>query len=127
MPISDAKIEEVRAACDVVDVVGDFVRLKKRGSGFVGLCPFHDERTPSFSVNPRMQIFKCFGCGVGGDVFQFLMRVERLSFPEAVRALADNAGIHIPDESRPGPITPFDSPLASFTTALLTPTKEPKR
>ncbi len=103
MPIADDKIEEVRAASDVVDVVGNYVRLKKRGSGFVGLCPFHNEKTPSFSVNPRMQIFKCFGCGVGGDVFQFLMRVERLTFPEAVRALAENAGIVIPDESRPGP------------------------
>lgn len=103
MPISDHKIEEVRSASDIVDVVGNYVRLKKRGSGFVGLCPFHNEKTPSFNVNPRMQIFKCFGCGVGGDVFQFLMRVERLSFPEAVRALAENAGIVIPDDTNPGP------------------------
>jgi len=101
MGILADKIEEVRAASDIVDVVSDFVRLKKQGSGFVGLCPFHNEKTASFNVNPRMQIFKCFGCGVGGDVFQFLMGVERLSFPEAVRALAENAGITIPDDTRP--------------------------
>ena len=97
MIIPDEKIEEVRAASDIVDVVADFVRLKRRGSGFVGLCPFHTEKTASFNVSPKMQIFKCFGCGVGGDVFQFLMRIERLTFPEAVRALASNAGIVIPD------------------------------
>ena len=91
-------IEEVKARTDIVDVVGDYVRLKKRGSNFVGLCPFHTEKTPSFNVNPARDIYKCFGCGVGGDVFNFLSEVEGLSFPESVRVLADRAGITIPDE-----------------------------
>ena len=99
MFISDDKIEEVRAASDIVDVVSDYVRLKKRGTNYFGLCPFHAEKTASFSVNPGIGIFKCFGCGVGGDVFQFMMRVENLSFPETVRTLAEKAGIHLPVEN----------------------------
>jgi len=91
-------IEEVKARTDIVAVVGDYVRLKKRSSNFVGLCPFHKEKTPSFNVNPARDIYKCFGCGVGGDVFNFLSEVEGLSFPESVRVLADRAGILIPDE-----------------------------
>lgn len=98
MFIPDDKIEEVRAASDIVDVVSDFVRLKRRGSNLFGLCPFHNEKSPSFSVNPGMGIFKCFGCGAGGDVFQFLMRVENLTFPEAVRTLAERAGIPLPEQ-----------------------------
>lgn len=97
MRLSDEIIEEVRAAADVVDVVGDYVRLKKRGSNFIGLCPFHAEKTPSFNVNPRLGIFKCFGCGEGGDVFSFVSRVENLPFPEAVRRLAERFGITIPE------------------------------
>lgn len=93
MYIPDDKIEEVRAASDIVDIVGEYVQLKKRGSNFVGLCPFHDEKTPSFNVNPGRSIFKCFGCGVGGNVFQFIMRMENVGFPEAVRVLAERAGI----------------------------------
>lgn len=96
MYIADDKIEEIRAASDVVDVVSDYVRLKKRGSNFVGLCPFHNEKTPSFNVNPGMQIYKCFGCGVGGDVFQFVKGIEKVEFPEAAHILADRAGITIP-------------------------------
>lgn len=99
MLIAEDKIEEVRACSDVVDVISDFVRLKKRGTNFVGLCPFHNEKSPSFNVNPRMQIFKCFGCGAGGNVFQFLMRMENTTFPEAVRALADRANVHIPEDN----------------------------
>lgn len=96
--ISEHKIEEVRSANDIVDVVSDYVQLKKSGSNLFGLCPFHSEKTPSFSVNPSMGIFKCFGCGVGGDVFQFVIGVEHVTFPEAVRLLADRAGIELPEE-----------------------------
>lgn len=98
MYFSDDIIDSVRSASDIVDVVGDYVRLKKRGSNYFGLCPFHSENTPSFSVNPGMGIFKCFGCGAGGDVFQFVMRVEGMSFPEAVRTLAEKAGVELPEE-----------------------------
>ncbi|NND70434.1 MAG: DNA primase [Rhodothermales bacterium] len=96
MFISDDKIEEIRSASDIVDVVGDYVRLKKRGSNYVGLCPFHNEKTPSFNVNPGMQIYKCFGCGQGGDVFQFVKTIEKVEFPDSARILADRAGIQIP-------------------------------
>lgn len=98
MYYSDETIEAVRSASDIVDVVGEYVSLKRRGSNYFGLCPFHSERTPSFSVNPEMSIFKCFGCGAGGDVFQFVMRIDGLEFPEALRTLADRAGIDLPEE-----------------------------
>ena len=71
--ISDAKKEEVRDAADIVEVVSDYVKLKKSGSGFTGLCPYHNEKTPSFHVTPRLGIYKCFGCGESGDVFKFIM------------------------------------------------------
>ncbi len=100
--IPDTSIEEVRDLSDIVDVVGDYVRLKKRGSNFVGLCPFHTEKTPSFNVNPSLGIFKCFGCGEGGDVFSFVSRVEGLSFPESVRLLAERVGVVLPEEDGPG-------------------------
>lgn len=99
--IPESSIEEVRSLSDVVDVVGEYVQLKKRGSNFVGLCPFHSEKTPSFNVNPRMGIFKCFGCGEGGDVFSFISRIEALSFPEAVRVLAEKSGVVLPQEEAP--------------------------
>lgn len=99
--IPEHSIEDVRAAADIVDVVGDYVRLKKRGSGFVGLCPFHSEKTPSFNVNPRLGIFKCFGCGEGGDVFAFVSRIEGLSFPESVRLLAEQTGVSLPEDDGP--------------------------
>ncbi|MBI4255741.1 MAG: DNA primase [Candidatus Rokubacteria bacterium] len=98
-----AVLDEIRSAVDVVDLVGRFVRLRKAGAGWKGLCPFHAEKTPSFTVNPKRGIFHCFGCGVGGDVFGFVMRQDRLSFPEAVRQLAKSAGVALPeDRSRPG-------------------------
>ena len=100
--IPELSIEEVRSLTDIVDVVGEYVQLKKRSSSFVGLCPFHSEKTPSFNVNPRLGIFKCFGCGEGGDVFSFVSRMESLSFPEAVRVLADRSGIVLPEEETPG-------------------------
>src|SRR5439155_836201 len=85
-------------ARDIVDVVNRFVNLKKAGQNWKGLCPFHTEKTPSFMVNEKKGIFHCFGCGVGGDAFGFLMRQDKLSFPEAVRALAKQAGVALPEE-----------------------------
>jgi len=96
--ITENKKEEIRETADIVEVVGDYVKLKKSGSGFVGLCPFHNENTPSFHVTPSMGIYKCFGCGESGDVFSFVMAMEGVGFPEALRSLADRYGIDIPDE-----------------------------
>lgn len=97
---SPALLDEIRASVDIVDLVGRFVNLRKTGANFKGLCPFHVEKTPSFMVNPTKGIFHCFGCGVGGDAFGFLMRQDRLSFPEAVRALAKQTGVAL-HEDRP--------------------------
>src|SRR5207249_674525 len=94
-------LNEIRAAVDIVDVVNRFVNLKKAGQNWKGLCPFHAEKTPSFMVNEKKGIFHCFGCGVGGDAFGFLMRQDKLSFPEAVRALAKQAGVALPEERGP--------------------------
>lgn len=101
--ISDEKKEEVRAAADIVEVVQDYVKLKRSGSGFVGLCPYHDENTPSFNVTPRLQIFKCFGCGESGDVFKFVMDQEGIGFTETVRQLAERYGVFIPEEENDEP------------------------
>lgn len=90
-------IDEVRFASDIVAVVSDYVTLKKSGRNFFGLCPFHPEKTPSFSVNPDKQIFHCFGCGAGGNVFAFIQRQQGIGFPEAVRLLAKRAGMAIPE------------------------------
>ncbi len=98
MYIPDHKIEEVRAVSDIVDIVSDYVRLKKQGSNYFGLCPFHNEKTPSFSVNLSMGIYKCFGCSKGGNVFQFVMEMESIGFPEAVRMLAHRAGNPLPEQ-----------------------------
>ncbi len=95
--ISDDKVREVRSRATIMDIVADYVRLKKSGANFLGLCPFHHEKTPSFNVNPSKEIFHCFGCGVGGDVFAFLMRIEGLTFPEAVKFLAKRVGVTIED------------------------------
>ena len=90
-------VDEVRLASDVVAVVSDYVTLKKSGRNFLGLCPFHPEKTPSFNVNPDKQFFHCFGCGAGGNVFTFIQRQQNISFPESVRLLAKRAGIAIPE------------------------------
>ncbi|WP_028583549.1 DNA primase [Desulfogranum mediterraneum] len=87
----------VREAADIVEVIGDYVTLKKAGSRYVGLCPFHGEKTPSFSVNPQRQFFYCFGCGASGDAFSFMMQYHHLSFPEALKSLADKYQIVIPE------------------------------
>jgi DNA primase len=90
------KIEEVRTRADIVEVIGTQVRLRRAGRNFVGLCPFHDEKTPSFSVNAERGFFHCFGCGAGGTVYDFVMRVEGLTFPEALQSLARRYGIALP-------------------------------
>lgn len=97
--IPEELIEEVRKANDITDIVGEHVHLKKQGRNYFGLCPFHQENSPSFSVSPEKQIFHCFGCGKGGNAATFLMEVEGLSFIEAIRALADKAGIVLPAEA----------------------------
>jgi DNA primase len=96
--ISDAKKEEIRDAADIVEVVSDYVKLKRSGSGFTGLCPYHNEKSPSFHVTPRLGIFKCFGCGESGDVFKFIMDQGGLNFNEALRTLADRFGVYLPQE-----------------------------
>src|SRR5262245_18791379 len=98
---SPTLLDEIRAGVDIVELVGRFVNLRKAGVNWKGLCPFHAEKTPSFMVNPRKGIFHCFGCGVGGDAFGFLMRQDKLAFPEAVRALAKTAGIALPEDGSP--------------------------
>jgi len=96
------KIEEVRARADIVEIVGAQVRLKRTGRNLVGLCPFHNEKTPSFSVNAERGFFHCFGCGAGGTVFDFVMRVEALTFAEALQSLARRYGITLPEHSSAG-------------------------
>ncbi|SFJ08488.1 DNA primase [Thermoflavimicrobium dichotomicum] len=95
--IPDEVIDQIRTQVDIVDVVSTYVQLKKSGRNFFGLCPFHSERTPSFSVSPEKQIYHCFGCGVGGDVIRFVMDIEQLTFVEAVKHLAEQAGIPLPE------------------------------
>ncbi|MBR6238345.1 MAG: DNA primase [Lachnospiraceae bacterium] len=90
-------VEEVRSRNNIVDVVSEHVRLQKKGSTYFGLCPFHNEKTPSFSVSPNKQMFYCFGCGAGGNVYSFLMQYENATFQEAIKTLADRAGIKLPE------------------------------
>lgn len=96
MRYSDDIIEEVRMKNDIVDVVSQYVKLTRRGSSYFGLCPFHNEKTPSFSVTPSKQMYYCFGCGAGGNVFNFVMEYENYSFGEALSHLADRAGVQLP-------------------------------
>lgn len=93
---SEDIIEQVRTENDIVDVIGDYVKLQKKGSSYFGLCPFHNEKSPSFSVSPHKQMYYCFGCGEGGNVISFLMKYENYTFIEAMEVLADRAGIELP-------------------------------
>jgi DNA primase len=105
MRIPDDIIERVKASVPIEDLVGEFVTLRKTGQNYSGLCPFHTEKTPSFTVSPSKGIFHCFGCSTGGNVFSFLMKINNISFPESVRFLAARAGIAIPED---GAQTPED-------------------
>ena len=98
MYYGDEFIEEVRQRNPVQDVIGQYVHLTKKGGSYFGLCPFHNEKTPSFCVTPSKQIYHCFGCGVGGNVLSFVMEYENLTFPEAVKMLAERAGMQVPEE-----------------------------
>jgi DNA primase len=102
-------VDRIREATDIVDLISEYVQLKRKGVNYFGLCPFHSEKTPSFSVHPGKQIFHCFGCGIGGNVFTFLQEHDKLSFVEAARELAKRAGISIPDDrTSPAQTEQFD-------------------
>jgi len=92
-------IEEILISNDIVSVVSEYVKLEKKGKDYFGLCPFHKEKTPSFSVVPSKQIFYCFGCGKGGNVIHFIMNIEKLDFIEAIKFLAERANINIPESN----------------------------
>src|SRR5215470_16045970 len=100
--VSEVTRERIRGASDIVDIIGGYLPLKKAGANFTALCPFHKEKTPSFNVNPHKQIFHCFGCGKGGDVFRFVMEFESITFPESVKRLADRAKIPLEYEQGSG-------------------------
>lgn len=103
MPFYDENlIEEIRSRNNIVDVISGYVRLQKKGSNYFGLCPFHNEKSPSFSVSQGKQMYYCFGCGAGGNVFTFLMEYENFSFGEAVESLAERAGVELPKQENPG-------------------------
>ena len=108
--------ERVKQQSDIVRVVGEYVRLKKTGKDFSGLCPFHQEKTPSFTVSPIKQIFYCFGCGKGGDIFNFVMEMERCEFPDALRLVAEKCGISIP---KPKPSSPAERTQSSVRATLV--------
>ena len=96
MRYSEDLIEEIRMKNDIVDVISGYVKLQRKGSSYFGLCPFHNEKSPSFSVSPGKQMYYCFGCGAGGNVLTFIMEYENFSFPEALQFLADRAGVELP-------------------------------
>ncbi len=94
--IPESVVEEVFSRAEIAEIIAEYVRLDKKGRNYLGLCPFHQEKTPSFTVTPEKQMFYCFGCGTGGNVFKFIMLKENLNFPESVRYLAERTGVHIP-------------------------------
>jgi len=102
MRIPENKIEEIRSTASAVDIISEYVQLRKRGKNYVGLCPFHNEKTPSFTVSDEKQIFHCFGCHTGGNVFKFLMEYKKISFVEAIQELADQLGIPLEYEESAG-------------------------
>ena len=93
MRIPENKIEEIRATANAVEIISEYVQLRKRGKNYVGLCPFHNEKTPSFTVSDEKQIFHCFGCHTGGNIFKFLMEYKKISFVEAVQEISEQLGI----------------------------------
>lgn len=124
--MSDPQIEEIKAKVDIVDLISESVELKKAGRNYKGLCPFHSEKTPSFMVTPELQIFKCFGCSIGGDVFRFIMEYEKLEFGEALKLLADKAGVKLKPtkgtfiSSQKEELYAVNNTIASFYHYLLT-------
>src|SRR5919109_647723 len=100
MPTAGSFADSVKQQADIVRIVSDYVKLKKSGAqNFTGLCPFHNEKTPSFSVHATRQFYHCFGCGASGDVFSFVQKLENVTFPEAVRVVAQKLGIAIPKQA----------------------------
>jgi len=95
MKFDDRLVEQIRNSINIVDLIGGYFPLKKKGQNHTALCPFHAEKTPSFNVSDSMQIFKCFGCGAGGDIFKFIMLMENRNFPEAIKFLAERSGIQV--------------------------------
>lgn len=93
---SEELIDEIKNSNDIVDVISQYISLKRSGRNYFGLCPFHNEKSPSFSVSPDKQIFHCFGCGVGGNVFSFISKIEGINFKESLEMLAERAGINLP-------------------------------
>jgi len=93
---SESLIDEIKANNDIVDIISQYVILKRSGRNFLGLCPFHKEKSPSFSVSPDKQIFHCFGCGVGGDVISFISKIDNIGYRESIEVLAEKAGITLP-------------------------------
>ena len=120
MYYSDDLVEDIRMKNDIVDVVSSYVKLQKRGSTYFGLCPFHSEKSPSFSVTPSKQMYYCFGCGAGGNVFTFVMKYENYTFTEAVKMLADRAGVALPE----GEFSKEEKRKADLKTKLLEINKE---
>src|SRR5262249_53721172 len=100
LDINDRVLAELRSASDIVEVIGERTTLKKAGRSWKGLCPFHNERTPSFTVDREKGLYHCFGCGAGGDVIHFVRQIDRMEFPEAVEALASRFGVAIPRRAR---------------------------
>src|SRR5690625_240708 len=97
--IPEEIIEQIKVTNDIVDIIGEYVQLNKRGKNYFGLCPFHDEKTPSFSVAPDKQIFHCFGCKKGGNVITFLREIENFTFLQAIQLLAERSGVQLPEFS----------------------------
>ncbi|MDY4608933.1 MAG: DNA primase, partial [Eubacterium sp.] len=120
MPLSDNFLQELKQKSDIEDIISSYVSLKKRGRTFVGLCPFHNEKTPSFTVYPETESYYCFGCGAGGDVINFVKRIENLDYLDAVKMLAQRAGMQMPDEG-------FDDSLAKKRRIILEINRETAR
>ncbi|MFO7890846.1 MAG: DNA primase [bacterium] len=114
MKVSEEKIQQIRDTADIAEVISDYVTLRKKGKSLMGLCPFHQEKTPSFSVDPGKGLYHCFGCGAGGDIFNFIMDIENITFPEAVKNLAERYGISLP-ESRTEDASSYETEILFYT------------
>jgi DNA primase len=98
--IPEEIVDEIRQRTDLVGLIGEYLKLERRGKNMVGLCPFHSEKTPSFTVSPEKQLFHCFGCGASGNAFSLIMQMENMPFPEAARFLANRVGVRIPEPTK---------------------------